>query len=1286
MYQFLIYILFIFSINQSVFCSYRNAGCFTQVFHDSYFTSSFMEPTLCFRLCDTPIIYLQKTVCRCSGGGLTDQNRQIAKACTYPCTQPVDRSVKTSNKCGGPSAYSAYVQEKFYSTHGHLFDYQIKFSSCETWRKSDVYDTSEIILSSITVRSSLNKLEQCAAACLDQNATTKSIAFNGDSDRCTCIMPLKSNKYFEKLHYITIEKNSACDLYCNNTAEGVKTVQKYQCGSINNSNIRAIYDLNGTCPLNFIYIKDLKKCVYTYKNFWNSCTLPSSIYTFDGSLSWASFLKMIETLHLNDSIVTVDFDETAVIDASWKCSSMSSLSTSTSASAWRSYLSHSRSSLYGWSSSTRYILENGCLTESSYSSYSHRYSYRICVADPIDRYSSFSDDGNETYIASVSPIQKFCPTNWFDLNGRCYRISDERKTIDEARDSCINVSSSSSERQSNLVGKPRIWSVDSYGNLIDDEEFNESPTGNIVEYISEWQARLGFFLLDTDPDSDNDESDTTTSTVHNIYYDQSFILTDSNETVNTDHSAINEFQVIDSNDNNNSSYLKNTCVLITRSISEEEERPIIRNIPSNNCSKPRHALCETNTLVVQNFLYGCFSKPKALDLPALISDQLTHELCLSVCQELQTKLAILNLNKCYCVNGASPSLLNITTDFSKYEQKSCGKTCPGNSHELCGDDNTIVAFQILDSRRTFTFSRTPPEPFPNYVYDSCVRLNSFNQSAIYRFTFTDLQAYHPRYCLTLCTKYKQKYALINNDTCLCTNKPMKDEENDVTILTGQDCSQQCLGNYFYSCGHQSNSTIYSMYVLLPKCRHGFENAENDQQCVYSHFSTKTPSFDSALSYCQSVGATLAKINEIVEIQDILPESLLHTRLMKQILTTYKFVFVNDTRHYWIDRTSDSPDPNTISDRLLRPCENTDESISKNCIAIQYIPKSNQSRTSHERCISESIVCEKNSAMPVCVDKHLEPQITLVPPISDDNPADTSANITIDHSCNDETNQYHLVDDFCYKIISHEVGWNEAKAECQRDNAIIFVPEKSVSLQYIKSLYIRQRMYTSTGIAHVGVYYHNINQTVIQYNNVDVDNPLIIPDSNAIYDLCEKTFKERYVALMSSDSLTTTEKNLIKQQQMGCAYIDLTSNAVPVIRCDEVPCNRTATIICQKSPSTKSSIIKAKREYVIKPSTADVKKPTSASSLTTTVGFSDDETTTIIQSNDQFENDSSSALKSIGRDYAPLFFILAILFAFLLLGFLSALHNRRGTIFHRSPRRNLNSVYSQLTSANDFDLN
>ena len=519
---------------------------------------------------------------------------------------------------------------------------------------------------------------------------------------------------------------------------------------------------------------------------------------------------------------------------------------------------------------------------------------------------------------------------------------------------------------------------------------------------------------------------------------------------------------------------------------------------------------------------------------------------------------------------------------------------------MCGNKNTIVAFQILDSRRTFTYARTPAEAFPDFEYDSCLRLNTFNQSTTYQFTIHDRQSFHPRHCLALCQKYGQIYALINNGECLCTNSPVKADESNVELLNGQACSQQCAGNYFYSCGNQQNLTIYSMYVFQPKCRHGketgsqalpiaicwspsfllfplgFEVAENEQQCVYSHFSAKTSTLAAAQSYCQSLNGTLASINDIEEIQDILPDSILHTRLMQQLLVFYKFKFVNDTRYYWIDRTEEKPDSTSISERLLKQCSKMPELIDRNCIAIQYVQNNEQNKISHERCIAESNECSTQAAMPVCIDRRLDSKPELVPPITDDQPAQVSVNISLDYLCNDGTRQYHFIDDYCYRISFHEVGWNEAKVECQRDQAMVFVPEKSVTLQHIKSLFLRHPSYTASGLAHVGVYYDYARQSVLQYGLADGQPFLTVPDSNAVYDLCEKTFQERYAALSASTSLTFSEKSRLNKQQSGCAYIDLVSNTVPTIRCDEVPCNRTATVICQKSPQIRTGFVKAKR--------------------------------------------------------------------------------------------------------------
>jgi hypothetical protein len=171
----MIFLLIIISTSQSISGSYHYGGCYSQVFYDSFFTSSFMEPTLCFRLCDTPIIYLQKTVCRCSGGGLMHHNRQHDNYCLIPCSKAADRQVKTANTCGGSRTYSVYVEEQFYIRHGHLFHYQIQFSSCELWIDLKFYRTLSVKLDEKMIKSSLNKLEQFAATCLDKDTRTKAI-------------------------------------------------------------------------------------------------------------------------------------------------------------------------------------------------------------------------------------------------------------------------------------------------------------------------------------------------------------------------------------------------------------------------------------------------------------------------------------------------------------------------------------------------------------------------------------------------------------------------------------------------------------------------------------------------------------------------------------------------------------------------------------------------------------------------------------------------------------------------------------------------------------------------------------------------------------------------------------------------------------------------------------------------------------------------------------------------------------------------------------------------------
>ncbi|CAF4252640.1 unnamed protein product, partial [Rotaria sordida] len=227
--------------------------------------------------------------------------------------------------------------------------------------------------------------------------------FNDDNNQCLCILSQQSYLTFTSSRYLTILPNNSCNRYCDNTLDNSKIEQKFQCGSSTNRRIWAIYDLNGSCPINYVYIKELQKCVYAYKTFWSSCITPSKLYIYDGNITWNIFLKIIEKLNLNKSIVTIDFDDDITIDSSWKCPSTT--------------IDRTYSSYSSLNYNTRYVLDNGCLRIRSYTSYIDRFSYRLCITNPINKY-SISDNDNENelpFLTSFYTQIKFCPTNWFDL-------------------------------------------------------------------------------------------------------------------------------------------------------------------------------------------------------------------------------------------------------------------------------------------------------------------------------------------------------------------------------------------------------------------------------------------------------------------------------------------------------------------------------------------------------------------------------------------------------------------------------------------------------------------------------------------------------------------------------------------------------------------------------------------------------------------------------------------------------------------------------------------------------
>ena len=73
---------------------------------------------------------------------------------------------------------------------------------------------------------------------------------------------------------------------------------------------------------------------------------------------------------------------------------------------------------------------------------------------------------------------------------------------------------------------------------------------------------------------------------------------------------------------------------------------------------------------------------------------------------------------------------------------------------------------------------------------------------------------------------------------------------------------------------------------------------------------------------------------------------------------------------------------------------------------------------------------------------------------------------------------------------------------------------------------------------------------------------------------------------------------------------------------------------------------------------------------------------IDESIDNDESDDQKPKRSIGRDYAPVFFILGIVFVFILIALVNILYKQ----YQLRKRRKNDSVYSPVFTANEFNLN
>ncbi|CAF1153247.1 unnamed protein product [Didymodactylos carnosus] len=1107
------------------------------------------------------------------------------------CATSLDERNKVDT-CGGIDTYSMYIKKSYYLNHGHLLHYQIEFYACEKWKAINNVKMNTIDMtkssSLLDQMSTLNTIEKCAAKCLDQNITTEFLAFNGEQT-CICMshqssFSTLSRQRFRDL-YVDVLSNSSCNKYCKNSNGN----DMYNCGSTSDPKIFAIYHLNGSCPNESTYISEINQCVIKqYSSYYSFSTCPLSMkeYVYDGSIEWSKYLKILDKLQLYNDRVIINFDNSITPNITWKCGQISSSTTSSvGASSYFMFPGGSMWNRIKTAEKKSYFVLNGCLKETEILSY--RSDYRLCLANPLER---FTAADNSSYILVINQLQKFCAQGWIDINNRCFKMTKEEKSISTAKNICI----SNNDRDRNeidLMSTRSPITVDD----IKSPEMNSMPSGRPLEYESEWEARLGFYLLDEEIMQDkkeikvdeNDQDSVLPNSNPNPYYDSDYDYDTMASTRNGRHqllprdgksfsASIYEYYVLDIKESvqNSSRSTDEKCMLVTRA-SEGYEKPKITvsqltdifSTKRNNCSQPRHVLCETNPVVIKQSLYECFQKPFYMDLPALITNQMTHERCLSTCQELQTKLAIININRCYCV--ANRNVMNITQNFQQYKAKLCGSPCSGNSHELCGDKNIIVIFQMVETRRTYTYLKTPAEAYPDFTFRDCLTLDSNSIRLIPTIQFTIKYRMHPRHCLALCSTYEQKYALIQNRTCLCTNINVIQyfAETGEIATEGQNCALACDGNYLYSCG-SVQTNIYSLYIMQPKCKHGYEMAENYDQCVYSHYSSKTKTYQEAIVYCQGHGGTLAEVNDIVEIQDILPDSILHTRLMNHILIFYKFKYINDTRYFWLSRTTSKSDNNTISERILKSCSDTNSTNStidttQHCIVIKYITETDGDQV---RCIEESNKCETTFAMPVCVDKlKQKSEINITDPIKQD------VNVSNELSCDIEN--YHYVGDYCYKVNLHELSWMDAVTECERDQAQLFVPDKSIQIQLVRSLLRMKNTYTPSGLVHVGVYYDAQQQTVYQYASSENNQKIVVPDSNAIYDVCDKTFRETYQILNKTVSFSRT---IGARTMTGCGYIDYSSSASPTIQCDDILCAKHASFVCQKLPKIVTMTIQNER--------------------------------------------------------------------------------------------------------------
>ncbi|CAF1490312.1 unnamed protein product, partial [Rotaria sordida] len=497
-------------------------------------------------------------------------------------------------------------------------------------------------------------------------------------------------------------------------------------------------------------------------------------------------------------------------------------------------------------------------------------------------------------------------------------------------------------------------------------------------------------------------------------------------------SSINEFQMSNSNNDNNSNIEDNSCLVFERSIIDEKQRHFtIKTSQISICSESKHVLCEVKSTIGFHSQEICYQKPLTLGLPAVISNYLTNELCVSVCETLGTRLAIINMNKCYCVHNNAEQVTSDNTNYINYRTKNCGNPCPG--------------FQIIGGKRP------------------CVHLGK----------------------------------LVRNN-----------------------------------------------------------------------------SYTTAQSYCESMGGVLAKINDIVEIQDLLPQYMLGKGYFDKYPFSNSQKIDDMVKHFWIDRVSHTLSDSKISNRLISKCFNTSKSIDRNCIALDYERVLIDGVAAVMQCFSESDQCSLTSTIPVCVDKNLESHLSIMPSMENGDLSNIKVNISTDYSCGNDTD-YHLIGDYCYKVLLHETTWHEAKAECEREKAKLFLPEKGEISYLVEQLFLHRRSYTSSDIAHIDVFYDNQNLTTTQCKTSSTSSFKPVFNLDAVDRSCKISLFGDYSILFPFPCKIREVIDRSKTHKTACGYIDFQWCDLRRLSCNQESCNRSATVICQKSPTIITHVITAK---------------------------------------------------------------------------------------------------------------